>query len=849
MGSADPSSTAPDLPDNFVELPRLLDQLDQITARAVSLVVAPAGTGKTTLLAAWSRRRCGLPVHWVSATSPAAIADLTRAVRADPGELAPDHLDQAFVPGAPLVLVVDGVDTPEASAAAFELASIAAAGSAGIHVVIVGRCPPPPTIVTLRLSAQVWELPPAELLLDVDEAVDIVARYSTVPVSIRDPSELAGRFDGWLVGLALAGMAATGAEVSSDDLVDAAIELIEDYVATSILGSVDEELRQFLLRTAFLDDLDPGLCDLVTDRVDSARVLTRGRSAGVPMVRTSSRSVRVVAPVRIALQTLAVRDDPSAEDTTLRRAADWYSRHGKPFEAAACFVRLEAWLDVATVITFHIPTILERDEIGRVADLIRIAPGEVLREHATLALAGAWVLRMDGQVTAAVELMGIYEPYLSERARMIADVNRASVADWSDDMDAAIEFAERALAACDQLGDDALAVVQSPLPATYGPTSVDAYRSRAHDAALLAGAFGARWDTALEHLVDVEPATWAKLPQVQHVILHGSRALYFALCGRALDAAAEAHVALSTANTAHLSDTRPVADAVLAAGYAKQMTLQHGHAQDLFTQAQDLAERSNRHNLVALAAAAQVNLAVDAGTPEVGLELAEGFRSRAPHRYPPTVAGLVVAAHARALTGCGRFPAALRLLEGAPLTPAVASARVAVCLGQGDVSGAQSGVRDWPPVPTVDSIVRRAFAAAVICNHTGDRRRAALLRTAIDAAGPHRLLQPFVEFGPGVARLIRQHASQDSLFTEDLMRWIGGSPVTSSTPRFTAREAMVMSHIAEGKRVREVADTIHVSVNTVRSHLQSAYRKLGVGNRADAVRAWRGAHPGHDAGA
>jgi LuxR family maltose regulon positive regulatory protein len=399
--------------------------------------------------------------------------------------------------------------------------------------------------------------------------------------------------------------------------------------------------------------------------------------------------------------------------------------------------------------------------------------------------------------------------------------------------------ADRALRACAGLDDDAFDPEARAGQLWFGEPSTDQFRVLAHGAALLACTYGGMWERAAGHVFDSEPGTRVGLPQVRTVELKGGRATFYAFSGRSIDAELEAHAAMLVAEQAHLLDNRVTADASFALGEARRSMLRHAEAAEPLRRARELAEVNGRVNLIATAVAAQANIAVDRGEPDRATELIDRLRREHPHRYPPTVAGLLDAAAARALVAVGRFPAAVRILQGSPATPAVASARVAALLGAGDVGAAKATVRDWPAAPTVDSTVRRSLAAAVICDQTGERGGAGLLRAALDAATPHRLLQPFIEFGPNAARLLRRVAIEDSPALAELHRWLGSAGPAGTAPRFTAREAMVMSLVAEGHKLREVADAIHLSVNTVRTHVQSAYRKLGVDNRADAIRAWR----------
>jgi LuxR family maltose regulon positive regulatory protein len=818
----------PLLPGQLVGRNQLLHALDQIVDRAVTIVTAPVGSGKSTLVAQWCRECSPYPVVWFDLRRWPDAAALARVVRSDQGRRA----DQT-------VVVLDSVDSPELAAVALDLAEESVRAAARRRLVVVGRCPLPQTVVPLLLGGAAWRLGAADLQLNAPEVAQVVAIASRRGVSVVDPAAVLDRLDGWMSAAVLAGMAHPGGPASADELVEAAAEAVEAYVQTEVLRGVDDDQRRFLIETSCVEELLPALTDAMTGRTDSARIVADLRARGFPLVRGSADRARHLRPVRQALDTVARRQHPDARATALRRAAAWYEAHGMPFEAADCVARLDAWQDVVDVIVRSLPLILERDDIGRLADIVSGAPRDVLRQHVPLALGAAWILRMDGRIAAASDLLTLFNPHFGGRGRMIAELSRASVASWASDMGELVDGADRALRACADLDDDAFDPEVRAGQPWFGEPSTDQFRVLAHGAALLACTYGGMWERAAAHVGDGAPETRVGLPQVRAVELMGIRATFDALSGRSLDAELEAHAALLVAEQAHLVDNRATADASFALGEARRSMLRHAEAEEPLRRARALAEANGRVNLVATAVASEANLAVDRGEPDRATELIDRLRRDHPHRHPPTVAGLVDAAAARALVAAGRFQAAVRTLQGSPTTPAVASARVAAFLGAGDPAAAKATVRDWPAAPTVDSTVRRSLAAAVICDHTGDRGAGGLLRAALDAAAPHRLLQPFIEFGPSAAPLIRRVAVEDAPALHELQRWLGSLGAVATGPRFTAREAMVMSHVAEGRKLREVADAIHLSVNTVRTHVQSAYRKLGVDNRADAIRAWR----------
>ena len=869
----------PAVPTQVIDRVSLLNRLDEVPQRPLTVVTGPAGSGKSVLVAQWCQQRCSLPVAWVQVNRHDGTARLVHKVvtalhdlaGTDPGppndgdvghiiagqassldSATTDLMAELMTGAAECVVVIDDVNRSELAGLVAELAlTLERAHGSGIHLIAVGRHAPSPAIIPLRLRGKATHLDAADLELDGAETANVVASYSGITISATTGEHLSKRLEGWMAGAVIVGMSHPGSsECTADELIDAAFDDIDAYVTAEVLSTVDSETQRFLLLSACVDDAIPVLCDLMTGRSDSDRLLNELRQSGVPIKRRGARSgsARYLRPVREVLDAHSARDDPQARAAALRIAADWYSDARRPFDAADCWVRLGQWDQVIGVIMMHLQQILEEDEIGRLSALVDKAPPAVLREHAAIALAGGWVLRMDGRIAAAYELVGIYEPYMTDIGKMVANVVRSGVASWVEDVEGVYDFAVTALAACEVLGDDAVAARPKALP-SYMNDSTDTYRILANANALLACSYGGMWEHGPEHLVDLTPATIATLPQPQIVQVRGYRATFLALSGRVAEASAEARAAIALATDSGLLEHRSTADAFYAIGEAQRLALQHDQADDAFAQSRTLAELNARHNLISAIVASRAHRLVDAGQAREAQELIAEHRAGSPQRPPKTLAGMLAAAEARALAADGGHRHALRVLDLAPQTTMTASARVAVSLAAGDLSVARETVANWPVEPTVDSSVRHALALAVVHDMMGERAGAnASIRIALVTAADHQLAQPFIEFGPLITRLLRRAGSNDTEpaardLADHVSALIIGGTVAALAPRFTAREAVVLSHLAQGMSLAEVGKTIHLSVNTVKTHVKAIYRKLGVNTRLEAITAWQSAQP------
>ena len=283
---------------------RLAGQLDQARARGVILACAPAGYGKTVLVADWARRT-GDPVAWLSLDAgdndPArlwrhVVAALDRAVpgiadRVAPllGPLAPSSFDPlvtalinelAAEPAADrALLILDDYHAITAQPVHELLGFLVEHRPAGLCVVLVSRSDPPLPLARLRGRGQLTEVRAADLRFTDAEASSLlqhVAAGSGPVLSGEAVAALAERTEGWAAGLQLAALSLRGRGDVAGFVAafTGSHRYVLDYLAEEVLEQQDEEVRAFLLETSVLDRLSGPLCDAVTGRRAARRCST-----------------------------------------------------------------------------------------------------------------------------------------------------------------------------------------------------------------------------------------------------------------------------------------------------------------------------------------------------------------------------------------------------------------------------------------------------------------------------------------------------------------------------------------------------------------------------------------------
>ena len=341
----------------FVPRPRLVQALDEGLARGRVLVCAPAGFGKTALLADWARGG-GRPVAWLGLdagdSDPArfwryAVAALDRAQPGIAERLGPllgppaprsfEGLVTALInelaadPGPDeMLLVLDDyhlVDSgPVHESVAFLLENLPPA----LRVVVSGRADPPLPLTRLRARGQLAELRAADLRFTGEEAAALLGEAAGPGLPGTAVAALVARTEGWAAGLQLAGLSLRG-QADPAGFVAAfsgSHRFVLDYLADEVLDGQTGQVRAFLLETSVLERLTGALCDAVTGRAGSQAMLAGIERAGlflVPLdeVRGWWRYHHLFADLlRARLQA----EQPGRVQALHRAAAAWCEEHG-----------------------------------------------------------------------------------------------------------------------------------------------------------------------------------------------------------------------------------------------------------------------------------------------------------------------------------------------------------------------------------------------------------------------------------------------------------------------------------------------------------------------------------------
>src|SRR5215470_18068814 len=289
----------------------LTDRLARDDARPIVSVVAPAGYGKTTLLAQWAERG-GQAFAWVSVDEKdndpkvllTYVAEALNAVQpvgqrvfdalASPGSSVPGSVVPRLGAAlssmiSPVVLVLDDVHLLHGTECRAALSVLADHVPAGSRLVLAGRDPPPLRIARLRAEGKILEIGPGDLSLTAAEAAALL-RAAEVTLGEDEAAELHRRTEGWPVGLYLAALylreggtlGQAAAAFGGDD------RFVSEYLESELLARLSEQQRVFLTRAAVLERMCGPLCEAVLEQPGSGALLAeleRLEPGTIPVLR------------------------------------------------------------------------------------------------------------------------------------------------------------------------------------------------------------------------------------------------------------------------------------------------------------------------------------------------------------------------------------------------------------------------------------------------------------------------------------------------------------------------------------------------------------------------------------
>lgn len=407
---------------SLVPRPRLLEKLNAGLRGKLTLIAAPAGFGKTTLVGDWLRQ-LDLSAAWLSLDKgdDDPIRFLTYFIaalqRVDPEigltvqavlqspqpplteALITTLINEIAASSTNLTLVLDDYHLINAQPIHDALIFLLDNLPPQMHLTITSRADPPLPLSRLRARGQMSELRENDLRLTFEEAATFLSNVMGLPVTAKEVQALTDRTEGWITGLQLAGLSMQGRDdiTSFINSFTGRHRYILDYLTNEVLSQRPEGTRHFLLKTSILNRLCGSLCDAVTQQDNSQAILETLDAANLFLIALDDerRWYRYHHLFGNLLQHYLEREIGQEESVTLhQRAYDWYSQNGFPEESLEHALAAADFDRVVVLLEQFAWTIMKRSEISTLLRWLKKLPDELIRNRPRLSLYYAWMLLM-----------------------------------------------------------------------------------------------------------------------------------------------------------------------------------------------------------------------------------------------------------------------------------------------------------------------------------------------------------------------------------------------------------------------------------------------------------------------
>jgi LuxR family maltose regulon positive regulatory protein len=868
---------------NVVPRPRLIARLNEGLHRKLTLIAAPAGFGKTTLVSAWVAL-CDQQVAWLSLDNADndptrfltyfVVALQTIAAHIGAGVLAvlqspqpppteailtallneittiPDHF----------VLVLDDYHVIDAKSVDDALTFLLEHLPPQMHLVIATREDPQLPLARLRARDQLTELRDTDLRFTPSEAAGFLREVMGLNLSTEDIDALEERTEGWIAGLQLAALSLQGQQDATSFIQSftGSSRFVIDYLAEEVLERQPEEVRAFLLQTSVLERMCAPLCDAVLNVTSEAAPLAGSpqRISSQAMLEKLERSNLFIIPLDnerhwyryhhlfadLLRQRLhqrsawSPRDDRDGVAELHIRASQWYEDHGleiEAFEHAAAandLERAERLIEGAGV-PLHF-----RGAGAPVLHWLHSLPTTVLDARPSL-----WVTYASALFFVAHQHTAVEEKLQAAEAAL----HGTEMDDRSQDLVGRIASLRATLAIIQH--DAETIIAQSRRALSYlHPDNLPARTAATYT---LGYAYQLQGDRA---------AASQAYAEVISISTSFGDSIYTTAATLCLGQVQEADNQLALAAETYRrvlvlagDPPRPIACEAhlgLARIYYQWNDLdtaeEHGH------QCLQLTRQMESVDTFAACGVflARLRLAQgDVPGASAVLDQAEAFVRQ--HHFVFRMPD-VTAAQVLVLLRQGHLVAAAHLAETHDLP--ISQARVH--LAQGDASTALAVLEPWRQQVEAkgwaDERLTVMVLQAVALHAHGEKQEAVqVLIDALALAKPNGFIRIFVDEGSPMARLLYEALAQ-GVEPAYIRRLLAAFPVAESEQTtlspvsgpesewvepLSAREREVLQLIAEGLSNQEVAARLYLSLHTVKVHARNIYAKLAVTNRTQAV--------------
>jgi LuxR family maltose regulon positive regulatory protein len=858
----------------------LLETLDRALTKRVTIVSAPPGSGKTSLLRLWADRSTDLVrVGFVSVDRDqqddqrfwSAVLDAIRsparsidrqtqpaaAAAVDGEQMVDTIVSELVAQGEPVVLIIDDLHELRSAAALAQLERLLATLPSAARLVLSSRRDPPIRLHQLRLADEVAEIRAGDLRFTVTETRELLAATG-ISLSDHGVTAVYERTEGWAAGLRLAVISLSRhsdperfvAEFSGTD------RAIGEYLMAEMLERQPSEVQSVLLRTSLVDRVNGELADLLAGRSGSEQMLLELEDANAFVMsldpeRTRFRYHHLLADfLRLELRRRFADEVPDLH----RMAAQWFADHGEIVDAVRHTLAAGDWPDAARLVADHSFGWVLDGQAGTIDAVLQAFPEGASAGHPDLALAHAAAQLNRGRLEEAADQLELAESRVqsappARRRRLVVAIAslRLALARRSGQFSEVIDQVKLLDASISDGSNDemamgselrAVALLNLGIVETWSGRLADADRHLS-EGADLARAIGRPY---LEVVCRAHQGFPSKTVSVATARERGRQAV----------ALAERH---------GLDDRPMLAPALGAVGGMALWMGEFDEGERWLRRAWEVADPH-------VDPAAEVLLHVAMGMLYAGRgqhrsaheEFAAAARAQSlltgVHALAPRITGWLAATQARlglldearaTLTGSSAEPERIGVIYDGQMG-AIYNAHAVICLTEGDPAGALDalqGVLDTtPPAAPAFTVVESHLLAGIAHLDIGDRNAAAAAaEAALAAAEPDRLMFPFAMTGAlELLDALPRHETAHAALLADIVDLLRGGLAPSidrerlsQLDQLSPSELRVLRYLPTNLTRPEIARELYVSINTVNTHIRSIYSKLEARDRSSAV--------------
>ncbi|MFL7793573.1 MAG: LuxR C-terminal-related transcriptional regulator [Anaerolineae bacterium] len=442
----------------LVSRPRLTERLATALERKLTLISAPAGFGKTTLVSAWVWQT-GLSVAWLSLdqgdndptqfwryviaalqTVDGSIGEIALTALQPSQPLSLEPLLTALIndvvgASTPIILVLDDYHVIETRSIHAGLNFLLDRLPPHLHLIVITRADPPLFQAHRRGRAELNEIRAEALRFTVKEAAEFLNTTMGLGLSREDTVALEDRTEGWIVGLQMAALSMQGIDDKHRFVTTFAGDdrYVVDYLVEEVLQNQPPRIYGFLLQTSILERLCGSLCDAVVGGDGSRSILhdlerTNLFTVSLDTQRHWYRYHRLFADL---LRHRLERSASAQEITALYlRASEWFEREGLISEAVSYALASRDDAYTAELIERHVLSLFYRSETVLIHNWLKALPEDVIRAHPLLcAVYAACTMLARRQSARASETLALVERWLQAADAALALRSEAELSD------------------------------------------------------------------------------------------------------------------------------------------------------------------------------------------------------------------------------------------------------------------------------------------------------------------------------------------------------------------------------------------------------------------------------------